>query len=95
MMLLLYRPFDLGDSVELGSVVGKVDHLSLVNTKVRTFDNKVVLVPNMQVWGQVITNITGVDERRVDLTFGINYANDVDQAEAILKKIVTEHPLVI
>jgi small conductance mechanosensitive channel len=95
MMLLLYRPFDVGDSVELGSVVGTVDHLSLVNTRVRTFDNKVVLVPNKQVWGQVITNITGADERRVDLAFGISYANDVDTAEGILKRIVAAHPLVL
>ncbi|HOW65756.1 MAG TPA: mechanosensitive ion channel family protein [Candidatus Paceibacterota bacterium] len=95
LMLLLYRPFDVGDSVELGSVVGNVDHLSLVHTRIRTFDNKVVLVPNKQVWGQVITNITGANERRVDLTFTISYANDVDKAQAILERIVGEHPLVL
>jgi small conductance mechanosensitive channel len=95
MMLLLYRPFDVGDAVELGTVLGKVDNVSLVNTTIRTFDNKVVLVPNKQVWGQVITNITGANERRVDLTFGISYEDDVDKAEAILKDIVSTHPLVL
>jgi small conductance mechanosensitive channel len=95
MMLLLYRPFDVGDSVELGTVVGKVDHLSLVNTRIRTFDNKIVLVPNKQVWGQVITNITGADERRVDLTFSIGYVNDVDKALTTLQRVVAEHPLVL
>ncbi len=58
MMLLVYRPFDEGDIVEVGGVYGTVKHVSLVNTTIRTFDNKIVLVPNKQVWGEVITNAT-------------------------------------
>ncbi len=95
MMLLFYRPFDVGDAVEVGGIPGKVDHVSLVNTNIRSFDNKVCLVPNKQVWGQVITNLTGADERRADMVFGIGYGDDVDKAKAILEKIVAEHELVL
>jgi len=55
-MLLIYRPFDVGDMVEVGGVSGKIDQVSLVSTIIRTFDNKIVLVPNKNVWGQIITN---------------------------------------
>jgi len=95
LMLLLYRPFDVGDAVEVGGVLGKVDNVSLVSTTIRTFDNQVVLVPNKQVWGQVITNITGASERRVDMLFGIGYGDDADKAQEILKNVVSEHELVL
>jgi small conductance mechanosensitive channel len=95
MMLLVYRPFDVGDSVEAGGVSGKVDNVSLVSTTIRTFDNKVVLVPNKQVWGQIITNITGAKERRVDMMFAISHSADADTAKAILEKVVAGHPLVL
>lgn len=89
-MLLIYQPFDVGDAVEVGGVSGSVDSVSLVNTTIRTWDNKVVLVPNKSVWGQTITNINGAGERRVDMVFGIGYSDDVDKAQAILEKIVSE-----
>jgi small conductance mechanosensitive channel len=95
LMLLIYRPFDVGDAVEVGGVSGSVHEVSLVNTTILTFDNKKVIVPNKNVWGQVITNITGMPTRRVDMTFGIGYDDDSDKALAILKKVVTEHELVL
>ncbi|MEM1084379.1 MAG: mechanosensitive ion channel family protein [Verrucomicrobiota bacterium] len=94
-MLLVYRPFDVGDAVEVGGVTGKVESVSLVNTTILTFDNKKVIVPNKSVWGQVITNITGMPTRRVDMTFGIGYDDDTDQARAILEKVVNEHELAL
>ncbi len=94
-MLLIYRPFDVGDAVEVGGVVGKVDRVSLVSTTIRTFDNKVVLVPNKQVWGQVITNATASDQRRVDLVFGIGYNDDIDKAQKVLEDIVAGHEKVL
>ena len=90
MMLLVYRPFDVGDAVEVGGVSGSVDSVSLVNTTIRTWDNKVVLVPNKNVWGQTITNINAAGERRVDMVFGISYEDDMDKALSILEKIVSE-----
>ena len=94
-MVLIYRPFDVGDAVEVGGVSGKVDSVSLVSTTIRTFDNKRVLVPNQSVWGQVITNATASTERRVDLVFGIGYDDDIEKAQAILEKLVSEHELIL
>ncbi|MGB6222110.1 mechanosensitive ion channel family protein [Haloferula sp.] len=95
MMLLIYRPFDVGDAVEVGGVTGSVESVSLVNTTILTFDNQKVIVPNKNVWGQVITNITGMPTRRVDMVFGIGYDDDTDKACSIIKKIVEEHQLVL
>lgn len=95
LMLLIYRPFDVGDAVEVGGVTGAVNSVSLVNTTILTFDNKKVIVPNKNVWGQVITNITGMPTRRIDMVFGIGYDDDTDQALSLLQKIVKEHELVL
>ena len=95
MMLLLYRPFDVGDAVEVGGVTGKVRNVSLVSTTILTFDNKKVVVPNKSVWGQVITNITGMPTRRIDMIFRIGYDDDSDKAQAILEKVVAENELTL
>ena len=94
-MLLIYRPFDVGNVVEVGGVSGKIDSVSLVSTTIRTFDNKVVLVPNRNVWGQVITNASASDTRRVDMIFGIGYEDDADKAKAILERVVSRHEMVL
>ncbi len=94
-MLMLFQPFDVGDAVEVAGVSGSVDSVSLVNTTIRSWDNKLIIVPNKSVWGQVITNITGNETRRVDMTFGIGYDDDIEKAQGILEKIVKEHELVL
>ncbi len=95
LMLMIYRPFDVGDAVEVGGVTGKVDNVSLVNTTITTFDNKKVIVPNKSVWGEVITNITGMPNRRVDMTFGIGYDDDTGKARQILERIVSGNEKVL
>lgn len=88
MMILIYRPFDTGDVVEAGGVSGTVSHMSLVSTTILTFDNQTIVVPNNKIWGGVIINVTAQRTRRVDLVFGISYADDIDKAERILNEIV-------
>lgn len=95
MMILIYRPFDVGDFVEAGGVQGRVDRMSLVNTTFKTLDNQVLVVPNNLIWQTVITNLTAQTTRRVDLTFGIAYEDDIDKAKAILKDIVDNYPTVL
>ena len=90
-MILLYRPFDVGDVVEAGGVSGKVSHMSLVNTTFMTFDNQSLVVPNNSIWGAVITNVTAQRTRRVDLVFGISYADDIEKAEKVLHEVVEAH----
>jgi len=92
LMILFFRPFDVGDVVDAGGVSGKVTSMNLVSTTIKTFDNKDMLVPNNKIWNDVITNATGVDTRRVDMEFGIGYDDDVDRAQTILEEIVAAHP---
>ena len=85
LMILIYRPFDVGDVLEAGGVMGKVDQMNLVSTMVLTFDNQLLVVPNKQIWGGVIRNVTHQDTRRVDMKFGIGYSDDIPKAEKVLK----------
>lgn len=89
LMILFYRPFDVGDVVEAGGVAGTVSHMSLVSTTVLTFDNQTLVVPNNKIWGDVIKNVTAQRTRRVDLVFSISYDDDVNAAERILQDIVS------
>ena len=95
MMILLYRPFDVGDLVEAGGVLGKVKQMNLVATMVLTVDNQLLVVPNKQIWGGVIRNVTHQDTRRVDMTFGIGYSDDVPKAESVLADILAHHEKVL
>ncbi|MFC5077691.1 Small-conductance mechanosensitive channel [Vibrio thalassae] len=95
MMLLIYRPFDVGDFVFAGGVDGKVSHMSLVNTTIRTFDNQIIIVPNSKIWGDVIKNVTHERTRRVDMVFGIGYGDDLLKAESVLREIIEAHPAVL
>jgi small conductance mechanosensitive channel len=95
LLILAYRPFDVGDVIEAAGVSGLVDSVSLFSTHIRTFDNKVMIVPNNDIWGGTITNATASDTRRVDMTFGIGYEDDVDKARTILETLLKEHELVL
>jgi small conductance mechanosensitive channel len=95
LMILFFRPFDTGDVVDAGGVSGTVQSLNLVSTTIKTFDNKTMIVPNNKIWGDIITNASGVTERRVDMEFGIGYDDDMDRAQAILEQIVAAHPKVL
>lgn len=95
LMILFYRPYDVGDIVEVGGVFGKVDQMSLVNTTVNTFDNERIIVPNSMIWGSTIKNVTAETTRRVDMVFGISYSDDIPTTEEILRDIVTSHELVL
>ena len=95
LMILFFRPFDMGDVVDAGGVSGKVSSVNLVSTTIRTFDNKMMVVPNSKIWSDVITNATGVTERRVDMEFGISYSDDIDKAQQVLEEIVASHSKVL
>lgn len=95
LLILAYRPFDVGDVIEAAGVSGSVDSVSLFSTHIRTFDNKLMIVPNNDIWGGTITNATASTTRRVDLVFGIGYDDDIDQAKTILAKAVADHALVL
>jgi small conductance mechanosensitive channel len=94
-MILAYKPFDIGDVISTAGVSGTVDSMTLVSTHIKTFDNQQVIVPNNSIWGNVITNVTGLPTRRIDMVFGIGYSDDASKASEILLNILREHPKVL
>lgn len=96
-LILIYRPYDINDVIQVGvgGVTGQVDSMTLICTTIKTLDNKLITVPNNSVWNDTITNITGSDERRVDLVFGISYGDDFSSAKKIMDKILADHPKVL
>jgi small conductance mechanosensitive channel len=94
-LMLVYRPFDISDTIKVAGVLGKVESMNLLSTQLRTPDNQLVIVPNNSVWGDVITNVTGITQRRVDLVFGIGYNDDADKAQKILEEIVSGNEMVL
>ncbi|MCE9679838.1 mechanosensitive ion channel family protein [Shewanella sp. AS1] len=95
MMILIYRPYDVGDLINAAGVTGKVSQMSLVSTTIKTTDNQRLIIPNNKIWGDIINNITAEHVRRVDMTFGIGYGDDIPKTEQILTEIVTNHPKVL
>lgn len=95
MMILIYRPFDVGDLIHAAGVTGRVSHMSLVSTTIKTLDNQRLIIPNNKIWGDTINNITAEHHRRVDMTFGISYSDNIEQTEAVLEQLVQEHPKVL
>jgi len=94
-LVLLFRPFDVGDLVEIGGILGAVRSVNLLSVQITTPDNKLVIVPNNKVWADAITNVTGTSTRRIDLIFGISYDDDIDKAQHIMEEVVDAHELVL
>ena len=89
-MLLVFRPFKVGDYVEVSGESGTCEHIDLFTCEFRTRDNRRLIIPNGAVFGNTITNYTGYDTRRVDIDVGAEYSADVDATRAALEKAVTK-----
>jgi small conductance mechanosensitive channel len=87
-MLLILRPFNVGDVVDIGSTSGVVDEIGLFVTEMHTFDNVAITMPNSKVWGNEIKNYTHNNTRRVDMEFGIAYDDDMDKAMKIVNEVL-------
>lgn len=94
-ILVMSKPFAVGDYVELNGVSGTVKSMTVLQTKLLTIDNKTILIPNGQVTSAKIINYSAQETRRIDLTFSIAYNNDFHQAKQILNDIVDKHPLAL
>ena len=95
LMIMINRPFDEGDYVDIGGTAGTIQSVSIIATTITTRDNQVVVIPNQQVWEGVIKNLTARDTRRVDLVFSISYDDDINHAIQVLWAAVAEHPLTL
>jgi len=86
-MLVLFRPYKLGQYVDIAGTSGTVQDLNLFFTQLVTPDNVQIIVPNGKAWGTIITNYSANDTRRLDLRFGIDYGDDADRAIAIILEV--------
>lgn len=87
-MLLIFRPFKIGDYVEVSGQSGTVDSINLFITELSTPDNKQIIVPNSNIWGQSVVNYSYHATRRLDLQFGIGYGDDIDLATRVIREIL-------
>lgn len=83
-MLMLFRPFNVGDAVNISGVMGVVDEIGLFSTKMHTFDNIFMIIPNTNIWGANISNFSTNPTRRIDMVFGISYTDDINKAMKII-----------
>jgi small conductance mechanosensitive channel len=87
-MLLVFRPFKKGDFVDAGGVAGSIKSIGVFSTIMNTPDNKEIIVPNGNIYGGNIINFSAKDTRRVDMTFGIGYGDDLLLAKKLLEEMV-------
>jgi len=89
-MLIVFRPFKVGDFIEAGGISGVPEEIRIFSTVMRTPDNRQIIVPNGQIANGVIINFNAKPTRRVDLVFGISYDDDIRQAKAIIERIISQ-----
>ena len=87
-MLMLFRPFKVGDFVEVGGEAGSVKAITLFTTELATGDNIQIILPNGAVWGSAVKNYSFHPTRRVDLTVGIGYGDDIDKAISTVQAMI-------
>lgn len=89
-LLLVFRPFRVGHFIEGAGTAGTVEEVHIFNTRLRTPDNKSIVIPNSQLTSGTITNFSAKSERRVDLTFGVSYSDDIDRVKAVIREVMAE-----
>lgn len=94
-MIILFKPFKVGDFVTAGGVTGSVSEVGIFNSVFITGDNQKIIVPNSAITSSSITNVNAFDTRRVDLVVGISYDDDIKKAKEILTSIISSNEKVI
>lgn len=94
-ILIVFKPFRVGDYISLGGVEGTVRDIGIFQIKVETTDNKVIIVPNSSASNATLTNYTANVTRRVDLKFTASYNDDINKVEEVLRSVCSRHPLVL
>jgi small conductance mechanosensitive channel len=87
-LIVMFRPYKVGDFVEAAGIAGSVMQVQILTTILKTGDNKQIIVPNGQIMSSIITNFSANDTRRVDLTIGIGYDDDIDKARDTMQELI-------
>jgi small conductance mechanosensitive channel len=91
-MLLILRPFKVGDFIEFGSTMGTIKEINLFTTILETFDGLYISAPNGQIWSSTIKNYNRNDKRRLDVGVGISYGDSIDTGLKVLQRIIATEP---
>jgi small conductance mechanosensitive channel len=94
-LLITFKPFKAGDFVETAGIAGIIEEVHVFSTKLRTGDNKTVIIPNGSITSGTITNYSTKPTRRIDLVIGVGYSADLAQAKEILLNVASNHELVL
>jgi small-conductance mechanosensitive channel len=95
LFLMFERPFVVGDSIAVGDLRGEVMAIDLLSTKIRTFNNMMVRVPNESLVKSSITNLSYFPIRRVDLEVGVDYGSNLEGVDKIIREAITGHPSIL
>ncbi|MFW2366669.1 MAG: mechanosensitive ion channel family protein [Desulforhopalus sp.] len=95
MMILVYRPYDVGDKIKSAGVKGKVSKMNLVSTTIYTSENHQLTVPNKKIWGDIIHNVTSQPQQRIDLYFRVPFSADSEKVRSAIADVVETCPHVI
>ena len=87
-MIVLFRPYEVGDWIEAAGISGGVEEVQILTTILKTGDNKQIIVPNSQIMGSIITNYSAKDTRRVDMVVGVSYGDDIDKVRKTLEELI-------
>ncbi len=93
-LLITNKPFVSGDRIDVDGTSGVVQEITISSTKILTADNKVVTLPNSTVAKANITNYSTMEDRRVDMEFGVAYGSDIDKVKGVIMSVVEKHPLI-
>jgi small conductance mechanosensitive channel len=94
-LLIIFRPFKVGDYVECAGTAGAVDEMQIFTTQLKSPDNKKIIIPNAKLLGDVITNYSAKETRRVDLVIGVSYGDDLQKVEKVLADVLSQDARVL
>lgn len=94
-MLLIFRPYKVGDFIDAGGHFGKVTAIDIFTTVLQTFDNQQIIIPNGGIWGEKIINHSHHEIRGVDMHFGIAYDENTDAARKVIDEVLANHPNIL
>ena len=94
-IIVTNKPFLENDYVEINNVTGVIEKITIFSTKLHTFDNKTITIPNSMVVNSNITNYSRMDTRRVDLEFGVAYGVDIDEVKKVIFDVISSNPKIL
>lgn len=94
-MMIIFKPFKVGDYIEGGGVAGTVVEIGIFATELKSSDNRKIIVPNSKIFGDNIVNFNARKTRRIEIVVGVSYHDDIDKVKAVLTRLIESDPRVL